>query len=196
MNKILQPLQPVAVSPLIFGKIGGRSRDTRSRSSPVCHRREDVLFAEVVFLIRRVSLIYQTHHYRNDNFVLFFSLYAAEAPWIGGPTRHLIQRLWKKHRFLSSLIPFYLSNCPWSALTKCSLSAPSSIIIGFTIAFPGTTHALNRSLSLMKKSQRARRLFEIISGGFCNRYSESCQVRNHKYFHFSLPITTYWTNPI
>lgn len=84
--------------------------------------------------------------------------------------------------------PFYLSNCPWSALTKCSLSAPSSIIIGFTITFSWTTHALNRSLSLMKKSQRARRFFEIISGGFCNRYSESCQVRNHKYFHFSLPI--------
>lgn len=83
INKILQPLQLVAVSPLIFGMNGGRSRDPRSGSSPVRHRREDViLFAEVVFLIRRLSLIYQTLHYRNDNFVLFFSLYmyAAEAP--------------------------------------------------------------------------------------------------------------------
>lgn len=81
IDKLLQPLQPVAVSPLIFGMNGGRSRDTRSRSSPVCHRREDeILFAEVVCLIRRLSLIYQTLHYRNDNFVLFFSLYAAEAP--------------------------------------------------------------------------------------------------------------------
>lgn len=68
LNKILQPLQPVTVSPLIFGMDGGRSRtrsteNTRGRSPPVGHCREsEIIFAEVVFLVRKLSLIYQTLH--------------------------------------------------------------------------------------------------------------------------------------
>lgn len=68
LNKVQQPLQPVTVSPLIFGMDGGRSRtrsteNTRGRSSPVGHCREsEIIFAEVVFLVRKLSLIYQTLH--------------------------------------------------------------------------------------------------------------------------------------